>query len=219
MARLIAFEGIDKSGKATQSRILAERLGCKRIAFPRYETELGDAIKKHLTGSIMVAREHVIDSCLYIVDGNSYWTRAPVDALVFQCMMLTDKVHALKEISEESVLVLDRWKHSAIAYGTADGLDPVWLETVSSVLPEPAITFLLDIDPEVAMTRGRAVGDSRDTDRYEADLTKMRTVREIYARLFLDAGPYAGGNLRIILDAAEPVDSVARNVQRWVDRK
>ena len=65
-----------------------------------------------------------------------------------------------------------------MAYGDAQGLDPVWLIEMQRHLPQPDITFLLDIAPEVSARRKTA-----DRDKYERDLALLARVRNSYLRL------------------------------------
>jgi dTMP kinase len=75
------------------------------------------------------------------------------------------------------VLICDRYLASSIAYGEAQGLDPAWLTDVQKHLPQPDITFLLDIDPDVSARRKTA-----DRDKYERDLALLGRVRASYMR-------------------------------------
>jgi len=45
---IVAFEGGDAVGKATQTKMLAERFGARLFSFPNYHTETGRAILGHL---------------------------------------------------------------------------------------------------------------------------------------------------------------------------
>lgn len=186
---LIAFEGVDKAGKGTQSRMLAEKLNATRIAFPRYDTLVGKVIRRHLDGHVALAYEHSIDSSFPERDGQLVYRVDHADPLMFQCLMLADKMHAATEIrallERGQHVVLDRWIDSALAYGAADGLDPGWLETIHAPLPVSDVTVFLDIAPELTRQRGRAPGDSRGKDdRYERDLPRLKTVYENYKKLY-----------------------------------
>ena len=98
------------------------------------------------------------------------------------------------------VLVCDRYVASSIAYGEAQGLDPVWLMEVQKFLPAPSLTIMLDIAPETAVQR-KAV----DRDRYESDLAMQARVRDSYRR-------QAAAQNWIRLDGERPKDVVAEDV-------
>ena len=57
------------------------------------------------------------------------------------------------------------------------GLDAAWLADMQKYLPEPDITFLLDIAPETSARR-----KTTDRDRYERDLQMLARVRDSYLR-------------------------------------
>jgi len=159
---LIAFEGLDQSGKETQARQLRARLekdGRKvhAASFPDYETPIGQEIAKALRGE----REFTPDvmQLLYIANRFEYKPR-------FESWL-----------AEGGVVVCDRYLASSIAYGEAQGLDAAWLEHIQRLLPRPSITLLLDIAPETAVSRKRT-----GRDRYERDLPLLSRVRESYRR-------------------------------------
>ena len=68
-----------------------------------------------------------------------------------------------RERSDGTILICDRYLASSVAYGEAQGLDPAWLLEIQRHLPQPDITFLLDIAPEVSARRKTA-----DRDRVRA---------------------------------------------------
>ena len=79
--------------------------------------------------------------------------------------------------NDGEILICDRYLASSVAYGEAHGLEPAWLLEIQRHLPQPDITFLLDIAPEVSARRKTA-----DRDRYERDLALLARVRESYIR-------------------------------------
>jgi dTMP kinase len=87
-----------------------------------------------------------------------------------------------------------------VAYGEASGLDPAWLSDMQRMLPPAALTILLDIAPEAALTR-KAV----DRDRYERDLALQARVRESYQR-------QAAENGWLVLDGEREKDAIAADV-------
>lgn len=184
----IVIEGVDAAGKATQSKMLAERFKKqgREVAlhsFPRYETPLGEAILRHLKGRTAMMEMHIRDSSDMEIDGETVYHKAKEDPLVFQCLMLADKYDAACEIehqiNEGMVVVADRWAPSAICYGAADGLSMNWLMRTQSYLIKPDFCIYIEVSPEVALQRRPKM-----RDRYEKDREKQRSVREHYDRLW-----------------------------------
>ena len=159
---IVAFEGLDQSGKETQARHLRARIeqdGRKvhSLSFPDYDTPIGQEIAKALAGE----REFGPDvmQLLYVANRCEY--RPKIEMWM----------------NGGGVVVCDRYRASSIAYGEAQGLDPAWLEEIQRYLPKPTLTVLLDIAPETAVQR-----KSTGRDRYERDLSLLARVRESYRR-------------------------------------
>ena len=159
---LIAFEGLDQSGKQTQAEMLRDRLKqdghkSRLVSFPDYGPSIGEEIARALQGE----REYEADVMQLLYVANRYERRSDLE----------------RWIAGGLILVCDRYVASSIAYGEAQGLDPSWLAEMQKFLPRPAITIMLDISPETAVQR-KAV----DRDRYERDLAMQARVRESYWR-------------------------------------
>lgn len=159
---IVAFEGLDQSGKETQARHLRARIeqdGRKvhSLSFPDYDTPVGREIAQALAGE----REFGPDvmQLLYVANRCEYRPKIEI------------WMHG------GGVVVCDRYRASSIAYGEAHGLDPAWLEEIQRYLPKPTLTVLLDIAPETAVQR-----KSTGRDRYERDLSLLARVRESYRR-------------------------------------
>jgi len=186
---LIAFEGLDQSGKETQARTLGSRLEqngyrVRPASFPDYETPIGREIRQALDGQ----REFGPDvmQLLYVV--NRFEWRPRLESW----------------LAAGDVVVCDRYRASSIAYGEAQGLDAAWLDDIQRGLPVPAITVLLDIAPETAVRR-----KSSGRDKYERDLELLGRVRMSYQRQAA-----AQGWVRINAEAEK--DVVARLVEAAV---
>src|SRR4051812_4654224 len=82
-----------------------------------------------------------------------------------------------RELERGTILVCDRYLASSIVYGEAFGLDAAWLRDMQKHLPQPDLTFLLDIAPDVSARR-----KTQDRDKYERDLALLGRVRESYLR-------------------------------------
>jgi dTMP kinase len=182
---LIAFEGLDQSGKQTQAeRLLAALRETRRqarfLSFPDYETAIGSEIGRALRGE----RDYAPD--------------------VMQLLYIANRYEFRRSISEwlraGDVVVCDRYLASSVAYGEAQGLDGDWLRTIQAHLPPPALTLLLDIPPEASLKRKQ-----RDRDRYEQDLQLLARVRNSYLHQAADAH-------WVRVDGSQDKDSVTRAV-------
>ena len=92
------------------------------------------------------------------------------------------KEEILRWLDGGLILICDRYRASSVAYGEAHGLDGAWLADMQKYLPEPDITFLLDIAPEISARR-----KTSDRDRFERDLPLLARVRDSYLRQARDA--------------------------------
>jgi dTMP kinase len=186
---LIAFEGLDQSGKETQAKRLAAHLAraghvVHTLSFPDYATALGAEIAKALAGD----REYGPDvmQLLYVANRSEI------------------KPRLAAWLDAGDVVVCDRYRASSVAYGEAFGLSPDWLEKIQLYLPETDITILLDIAPETAAHR-----KAHGRDRFERDMALLTRVRASYRR-------QAAAEGWILIDAEGTKDDVARRVEEAV---
>jgi dTMP kinase len=182
---LIAFEGLDQSGKQTQAELLRDRLKtdgrkARLVSFPDYGTSIGEEIARALQGE----RDYGPDVMQLLYIANRY----------------ERKPDLLRWLEGGLTLVCDRYIASSIAYGEAFGLDAVWLAEMQKFLPTPALTILLDIAPETAVAR-KAV----DRDKYERDLALQSRVRESYLR-------QAAADGWVVIDGEQAKDAIAADV-------
>src|SRR5258707_6595945 len=182
---LIAFEGLDQSGKQTQAEQLRDRLKedgrkARLVSFPDYGTSIGEEIARALAGE----RDYEADVMQLLYVANRYERKADLR----------------RWLDGGLILVCDRYMASSVAYGEAFGLDPIWLTDMQKFLPPPALTIMLDIAPDTAAQR-KAV----DRDRYERDLALLSRVRDSYHR-------QASAQGLLILDGERAVSPVAADV-------
>jgi dTMP kinase len=186
---LIAFEGLDQSGKETQARHLRARLQqdgrtVRTVSFPDYETPIGREIRQALAGERDFGPE--VMQLLYVANRFEYkprletWLRAG------------------------DLVVCDRYRASSVAYGEAMGLDPAWLDMIQQPLPAASLTVLLDIAPETAVQRKQT-----GRDRFERDMALLARVRDSYRR-------QAAAEGWVVIDAEQSKDDVRAAVARAV---
>jgi dTMP kinase len=159
---IITLEGLDASGKATQTARLVEKIPqalwrpAASMSFPLYGNLTGRVIHRMLREGPSEDR-----------------------ALILQALMTTNRLEALEAMRPLAagyrVLVLDRYFASGIAYGTNDGLPVEFLRRIHSTLPQPDLSILIDIPVDESFRR-RPVRQ----DLYESDHSRLAAVRDHY---------------------------------------
>ena len=183
---LVAFEGLDQSGKQTQAEALMRHFReagqpCRLLSFPDYATPIGVEIGRGLHGE----REYGADVMQLLYVANRHEKRPEI----------------VSALNDGVAIVCDRYIASSIAYGEAHGLDAAWLDEIQRFLPRPDLCLLLDIAPETAAARKKT-----GRDRYESDLALLSRVRQSYHR------QAAASNHWIVLDADRPREAVQADV-------
>jgi dTMP kinase len=161
--KIIAIEGLDKSGKHTQTKMLVEYLQSKgynvvQSEFHRYDTPTGELIMKWL---------------------RKEWN---VSQTTIELIMAADK-QAQQEWFEEleknnvDFLVLDRYTMSQFVYSLANNMEKSWVLQLQRFMRQPDINIFIDIPGEESMKRKGKWGDN---DRYESDLALLNEVRALF---------------------------------------
>jgi dTMP kinase len=192
--RLIAFEGGEGSGKSTQARLLADRLG---------------AVLTHEPGGTAIGariRAIVLDADVGI----------DLDVRAEALLMAADRAQHVAEVVRPSLdagddVVSDRFSGSTLAYqGFGRGLDLAGLQALSAWATgglEPDLVVLLDVAPDVGAAR---LG--RRPDRMEAAGGDFhRRVTDGYRALAASAERW------VVVDGSGSVDEVADRVRAAYD--
>ncbi len=187
---LVVFEGIDGSGKTTQARMLYRALRRMKyeVTLMREPTdsELGRKIK-----ALLRTRKYTVEELysLFLADRKSH----------------ADTIRRLLE--RGYIVILDRYYISTIAYQGAQGIPVTRILNDHKDLPKPDIVFLLDIDPEKALSR------LNSRDAFE-NIEFLRRVRKMY----LEAGKILSrlGYRIEIIDADRPPREIHQKILRIV---
>jgi dTMP kinase len=165
--KIIALEGLDKSGKFSQSNLLFEYLKGKgynvvKSEFHRYDTPTGELIMKWL---------------------KKEWD---VDQLTVELVMTADKQAQQKwfdELEAEGVdfLILDRYTGSQQVYSAANGVSPIWTAMLQKYMRKPDLEIFIDIPAEESMAR-KGKHNNGENDRYESDLQMLKRVRDTFMK-------------------------------------
>lgn len=182
--KLIVLEGTDGSGKATQSRLLFERLrregiDCRTLDFPRYGKPSAAPIEQYLHGA--------------------YGTHpGDVNAYAASTFYAVDRYASYKEdwgayYESGGLLIADRYTtsnavHQASKLPEGERQDYLkWLfdfEYRLLGLPEPSLVFYLDVPTEVSekLLREREKKTNTSADIHEQDEAYLRACRASAAR-------------------------------------
>ena len=196
MGKLIVIEGLDGSGKATQSRLLCQRLEergvlCKKVTFPDYDHESSAFVKLYLSGQLGSAEEMgaYAASTFFAMDRYvSYRLRWGAD---YQsgAVLVADRYATSNATHQTSKLPREQWD---------EYLD--WMEDYEYGklgLPKPDLVIFLSVPIAISqkLLEGRYEGDAAKKDIHEADLQYLR-------RCYESAGYVAGRQGWHLLDCA-----------------
>lgn len=156
---LIAFEGIDGSGKTTQAAKLkawGEGLGLEVVAT---KEPTAGTWGKRIRDSKFTAR------------------MSPQDEL--DCFVNDRKEHVaallMPALKRGALVLVDRYYYSTVAYQGARGLDPREVLSLNRAFaPIPDLVFLMDLDPKAGLERIHTRGEGQDLFETVGELTKAR---------------------------------------------
>ncbi|MEZ6051485.1 MAG: dTMP kinase [Planctomycetaceae bacterium] len=218
MALLIALEGIDGSGKGTQSARLVEhlrQLGQKveLLSFPRYEhTRFGAAIGEFLNGKF----------------GQLDEVHPQLASLLFAGDRFESKDVILDAAERNDVVVFDRYVASNIAHQAAKLAEPErsqlmqWIDSIEHEvygLPRPDLTILLDLPATaaqllIAEKAARSYTD-RAADLQEADGSYLERVRQVYLSLAVETDHWQVVDC-LSCDEVRSIEDIANQLQTIV---
>ena len=162
-AKIIDIEGIDQSGKRTQTRLLAEDLkkeGAKvsTISYPIYKSPSGRQIQRFLQG-----KQNYPATALHMLYSLNRWENQEL---------------IVKLTETADFVIADRYYPSNFAYGVSRGLSLGWLQGLDRGLPTASLVIVLDVP--VLSSFGRK---STGRDVHEKDRRLLLKVRRTYGRL------------------------------------
>ncbi len=193
----LAFEGVEGSGKSTQARLLADRLGAAGmevvLAREPGSTPLGERVRGLVleeTGLGIPARSEL------------FLMLAARAAFVEQVV--------IPGLAGSRVVIADRFELSTLAYqGAGRGIpldEIVRSNRVATGGVSPQVTILLDLPPELGAERQMAAGKA--PDRMEAE---AREFHQRVARGYREFADRVEGLIRV--DASGSIDEVRARVE------
>jgi dTMP kinase len=165
---IIVIEGGDQAGKLTQSILLEKALKKRKIKtklfhFPDYETPIGKEIRKYLDGERKFPPQ------------------------VIHCLLAANRWEKLDTIlaaeEKNSVLIMNRYYHSNLVYGLANGLKQKWLESLDEGLPKADLVILLDVTQKESFSRiprNKVGGKKMKRDKFEKNKEFSIKISNLY---------------------------------------
>ena len=190
----ITFEGIDGCGKSTQIDFLTKRFTKMKKPVVKTEEPGGTA------GSNEIRK-------ILLRENNFQWS-VETEALLFMAARNDHVEKVIKpSINDNKIVICDRFMDSTLVY---QGMRSSQAKQLSLMLFEliainPDITFLIDMEPEIALER--ALSRSTEEDRFENyGISFQRELR----KNFLDIAHKHSDRIRIIDGNQSPEDVAAQ---------
>ena len=189
---IVVIEGGDQAGKLTQSTLLEKALKKRKIKtklfhFPDYTTPIGKEIRKYLDG------------------------KRKFPPQVIHCLLAANRWEKLNQIlvaeEKNSVLIMNRYYHSNLIYGLANGLKEKWLENLDKGLPKADLVILLDVSQKESFRRQKT-----NRDKFEKNEEFLRKISKIYRTT-------AKKKHWKIIDASKPKDQVHEEILKTFSKK
>ncbi len=188
-AKLIVFEGMNRSGKTTQAKILYEFLKIQkfRVLYTKepQRTAIGAVAKQ------MIKKKNF---------------SAEANALAFAA----DTMHHIDEVlkpafEKNDFIILDRYFHSSYAYHPLLGCKLEWIKELHRYVLKPDITFILDIP--IAEFRNRA----QDKDDVFENVAFQEKLRAAYLEL-----PKILAEDIAVLDGTKSIEEIHSQIRKKV---
>lgn len=183
----IVFEGIDGSGKSTQSKLLKDYLISKGYDVELFveptDSDIGRLIRRLLQNPD---------------------ARSDLMQKTFGLLFAADRMVLMKKINDleckNKVIISDRSFYSSLVY--QEPYD--WIKEINKYAKQPDLVLLLDMDLKTAVSR------SKETDEFENE-EFLSSVKEKYLTLARNSSNFK------IINANNNLEEVSFDIKRVVD--
>lgn len=215
-SKIIVIEGLDGSGKATQTALLAQKLSdrgikVRRLEYPDYDSPSSSLVKMYLGGEFGSKPEDVnayAASAFYAVDRAAGflgdWKADYQSGTLFLCdrYCTSNIIYQMAKVSDAERDAFIEWQ--------AD------FEYDKLGLPRPDAVIYLDVSPDVSqkLMEKRYCGDQSKKDLHESNLSFLLSCR----KSALYAAEKCGWK---IIDCCEngdikPIDKISEEIEKAV---
>lgn len=189
--KIVVIEGTDKAGKTTQSRLLLDALKnlgkvCVILDFPDYTTAIGLEIRAFLDGR----RDYPAEVKHLLFSANRWEKKKEIESMV----------------ENGTIVVMNRYWQSNLAYGEANGIAPAWIMAIDKGLPKEDLVLVLLVNPATSGKRAQ-VQDAFESDAVLASAAYRNYVK--YAKKF-------GWK---VLDGSKSRESVHQEIMKLVRKE
>lgn len=167
----IALEGIDGSGKSTQTKLLTQQLTAQGhkvySTFEPTNNQIGKLIREILRGNAKA--DHRVIAGLFVADRLDH--------------VLNEEYGIVKKLEEGYTVIMDRYLFSSYAYqGAHMNIDwVIQANAMSAEILRPDVNIFIDVSPEVSMHR---VHTNRESVELFETLDSLKLVRSKYMEAF-----------------------------------
>lgn len=216
MGELLVLDGLDGSGKATQTALLADWLrgkGCalRQLTFPNYQSRSSELVKMYLAGEISQDPNAVnayaaasFYACDRYINYKTDWEQDYLADTLILCdrYVSSNAVHQMVKLDQSEwegfLLWLDDYEYNKLG------------------LPRPDQVLYLDMQPDVSqhLLRRRYTGDESRMDIHESNVSYLLHCRT--AALF--AAKRLGWTIIPCSDQQQPypIEQIAQQIQQAI---
>ncbi|CRG97142.1 thymidylate kinase, putative [Plasmodium gallinaceum] len=191
IGKFIVLEGLDRSGKSTQSKLLVEYLKnenieVKHLYFPNRETPIGQIIAKYLKMENSMPNETI-----HLLFSANRW----------------ELMNEIKSLLLRGVwVVCDRYAYSGVAYSAgALNLTKNWCMNPDQGLIKPDIVFYLDVPPNYAQNRSE----------YGEEIYEKIDVQK---RIYETYKHFSKEDYWTNIDATKNIDEIHKDILKYIKK-
>lgn len=176
--KIITISGLDRTGKTTQSKLLANSLDAIYMKFPTNDTYIGKILRSILNDN---------EISLHI-KGNepTEFQKIKSNCSIFQALNIVNKIEKQEEINDilnsGKNIIMDRYDIDAYVYGTQDGCNESWNRQLVTLLKPSDICIYFN---------GPQLNRDDKKDMYEDNSLLMENVKKHFDLIFSHTEKYS----------------------------